>query len=421
MQPAKALLPVTSGFDEARLLAPAQALALYTSRAPRPQPRVETVALADVAGRVLACDVPADAPYPAVARSTMDGFAVQSARAPGRFRVTFDVQMGRMPDRALGPGEAAAIPTGGVVPAGADAVVPIERVTRQGDEIVVVDALSAGASLTQRGADMRAGEVVLTAGRRIGAPEIGVLATLGVTSVPVFARPRIAVLSSGDELAEVTDTPSAAQIRDSNRYVIAASLRAMGAQPVLFPIVSDEPGALAAALLHALGECDAAVLSGGSSVGERDATPEAVHAAGDPGVIVHGLRIKPGKPTVFGSADGKPIIGLPGNPVSALMVLEGVAAPIIAGLVGAPIAPGVIAAVLAEPLRAHAGWTTFVPVTLEDAGAQTLARPLPLHSAYVSLPARAAGYVVVGERASVHKANDSVRVCRFSSGGNLVS
>lgn len=351
----------------------------------------------------------------------MDGFAVQSAYAPGRFRVALDVRMGRMPERALGPGEAAAIPTGGVVPDGADAVVPIECVVREGDEIVIAEPLPVGENLTPQGADMAAGEVVLAAGRRIGAPEIGVLATLGIAEVPVFARPRVAVLSSGDELVDVADAPSPAQIRDSNRFVIAASLRAMGAQPVLFPIVSDEPGALAAALVEALAGCDAAVLSGGSSVGERDATPAAVHAAGEPGVIVHGLRIKPGKPTVFGSAHGKPIVGLPGNPVSALMVLEAVAAPIVAGLVGAPIAPGIVEAVLAEPLRTREGWTTFVPVTLEHAGARIVARPLPLRSAYVSLPARAAGYVVVGERARALRANDSVRVCRFSSGGSLVS
>lgn len=420
MQPAKPLLPVTSGFDEARLLAPAQALALYASRAPRPQPRIENVALAGAAGRVLARAVRADAEYPAVARSSMDGFAMQSAGAPGRFRIVADVHMGRMTDRALEPGEAATIPTGGALPAGADAVVPVEHVVREGDGIVLAAALAIGANLTPRGSDMRAGEAVLHVGRRIGAPEIGVLATLGVAEVPVFARPRIAVLSSGDELVDVDATPSPAQIRDSNRYVIAASLRAMGAQPVLFPIVSDEPGALASALLGALADCDAAVLSGGSSVGERDATPAAVHAAGEPGVIVHGLRIRPGKPTVLGCADGKPVIGLPGNPVSALMVLEAVAAPIVAGLVGAPFVPGSIEAVLAEPLRAREGWTTFIPVALEDAGARILARPLPLHSTFVSLPARAAGYVVVGERASAMKVNDSVSVCRFSSGGNLV-
>ena len=421
MQPAKPLLPVTSGFDEARLLAPAQALALYASRAPRTHLRVETVPLADAAGRILARETHADVEYPAATRSAMDGFAVQSAQTPGRFRVTAVVHMGRVLDRALSPGEAATIPTGGVLPEGADAVVPIEDVVRDGDEIVIEASIPADDCLTQRGSDMRAGELVLAGGRRIGAPEIGVLATLGMTEVPVFARPRIAVLSSGDELVDAAATPGLGQIRDSNRFVIAASLRAMGAEPVLFPIVSDEPGALAAALREALAHCDAAVLSGGSSVGERDATPGAIHAAGDPGVIVHGLRIKPGKPTVFGCADGKPIVGLPGNPVSALMVLEAVAAPIVAELVGAPTVPGIIEALLAEPLRRRAGWTTFVPVALSYEGARVLAHPLPLHSALVSLSARAAGYVVVGEHADPVKANDPVRVCRFSSGGNLAS
>lgn len=421
MQAAKPLLPVTSGFDEARLLAPTQALALYASRAPRPRLRVEMAALADASGRVLARAVCAEGPYPAATRSSMDGFAVCAAATPGRLHVAFDVRMGAAPERALAPGEAAAIPTGGVVPEGADAVVPIEDVVRDAGDIIVAAAVAAGDALTPRGCDMAAGEVVLPPGRRIGAPEIGALAALGVTDVAVFARPRIAVISSGDELVEVAATPSVAQVRDSNRYAIAASLRAMGADPVLVPIVSDEPGALAAALRNALAACDAAVLSGGSSVGERDATPAAVHAAGDPGVIVHGLRIKPGKPTVLGCAGSKPIIGLPGNPVSALMVLEAVAAPIVASLVGAPISPGIVDAVLAEPLRVREGWTTFAPVVVEWAGGRATARPLRLHSAFVSLPARASGYVVVGERAGAMKANDPVRVCRFSSGGNLVS
>jgi len=251
----------------------------------------------------------------------------------------------------------------------------------------------------------------------LGAPELGALATLGVVAVPVYARPRIAVLSSGDEIVAPDRTPAPAQIRDSNRYAIAASLRAMGAEPVHGPTVSDEPGALEAALREALATCDGAMLSGGSSVGERDLTPGAIAALGPAGVVVHGLRIKPGKPTVLGASGAKPVIGLPGNPVSALIVLEAIVAPIIARLAGAVAAVETIDAILAAPLRGRPGWTNFIPVALEDEGTHLAAHPLALHSSLVSLPARASGYCEVGEDDAPLEAGTRVTVRRFLSGG----
>jgi molybdenum cofactor synthesis domain-containing protein len=415
MQRANPVLPQGVGFDVARLLAPEQALVAFFSRVAL-APRAETVDLEAAAGRVLASDIHADADYPAFPRSTMDGFALLAERTPGAFRIVGDVPMGATFARALEPDEAVRIPTGGVVPDGTDVVVPVENAQVSGDAVHVATRVEAGDCINQRACDMRSGEVVLSAGRWIGAPESGVLATLGITRVPVYAQPVVVVVSNGDELTPPENAPRPGQIRDSNRFAIAASLRAMGARPVHAPSVADDPAAFEGALAAALDAGDAVVLTGGSSVGERDLTARAI-AAYSPGVIVHGLRVKPGKPTVLGASGNKPIVGLPGNPTSALMILEAVAAPIIAALVGARAHRETLEARTRTPIAGRAGWTWYVPVALHDDGEQRIADPLPLRSSYVSLSARAAGYVVVDERGGI-EADTRVRVHRFLSGGN---
>ena len=210
--------------------------------------------------------------------------------------------MGSAPAHALGAGFASRIPTGGVLPAGADAVVPVEETRVAGGRVIVDSQIAEGENVVERGADMRRGEPVVAAGRRIRAPEIGVLATLGRTSVTVYRRPVIAVFSSGDELIDPARTPQPGEIRDSNRYVVAASLCAMGATPRHYPTLRDEAPEFESAIAAAISECDAVVVTGGSSVGARDRLPRAVAAIADPGIVVHGLRVKPGKPTLFGAA-----------------------------------------------------------------------------------------------------------------------
>ncbi len=232
----------------------------------------------------------------------------------------------------------------------------------------VVTAVEAGANVVERGADMHRGEAVLMPGTRIGAPQVGVLAALGVTDVDVYRRPVVAVFSSGDEIVPASTQPRPGQVRDSNRYAIAASLRAMGAQPIHYPKVADEAEAFERELSIALQCCDAVAMSGGSSVGERDRLPAAVAALGTPGIVVHGLRVKPGKPSLLGAIGDKPILGLPGNPTSALMMLEAVFAPIVGALVGARVPTATTTARLAEAARSREGWTWYVPVALRDDG-----------------------------------------------------
>jgi molybdenum cofactor synthesis domain-containing protein len=415
MQPVNPVLPET-GFAVERLLAPRQAMVAFFARAVVAPPAVEFVGLDEALGRVLAKPVASDDEYPNAARSMMDGFALVAEAAPGTFEIVGDVHMGVAPVDSITPASAMRIPTGGVLPAGANAVVPIEEARSNGDVLTVDGSVEAGANVAERGGDMHRGEPILQAGRRIGAPQIGVLATTGVTAVPVYRRPVVAVFSSGDELVEPVNAPRPGQIRDSNRYAIAASLRAMGAEPRHYPTLLDEADEFESALSSALKQCDAVVVTGGSSVGERDRLPRAVDAFARPGTLVHGLRVKPGKPTLLGMDGGKPILGLPGNPTSALLILEAVASPIVAALVGAPIVAHKREAVLAAPARSRPGWTWYIPVALQEDGPALLAHPLPLRSFSVSLTARADGYIVMEERDEDWPAGSLVTVHRFLGG-----
>ncbi len=415
MQPVNALLP-GAGFATEKLLAPRQALVAFFARVRPAPPAIERVSLDDAFGRVLARRVDADDDYPNTERSVMDGFALLAAATPGNFAISGDVRMGEMPEVTISRLQALRIPTGGIVPRGANAVVPIEDARVEGSSVHVAAAVEAGANVAERGADMHRGEAVLMPGTRIGAPHVGVLAALGVTDVDVYRRPLVAVFSSGDEIVPASTQPRPGQVRDSNRYAIAASLRAMGAQARHYPKLADEAEAFERELSVALQDCDAVAMSGGSSVGERDRLPAAVAALGKPGIVVHGLRVKPGKPSLLGAVGDKPILGLPGNPTSALMMLEAVFAPIVGALAGAQVPTATTTARLAEAAQSREGWTWYVPVALRDDGGTPLAHPLPLRSFSVSLTARADGYLVMEERDVEWPAGALVTVHRFLGG-----
>jgi molybdopterin molybdotransferase len=410
------------GFDVEQLLTPAEARAAYFAAVKIAAPAVEHVPLADATGRILAVPAVADAQYPADRRSTMDGFALVAARGRDARRIVGEVRMGHAPPGPVSPDEAMRIPTGGVVPDGADAVIPVEDTVESaaaaGPLAVPNEDVEAGENIVPPGSDMQPGDRVLEAGRRIGGPELAVLATLGIVDVPVYRRPRVAIVSTGDELVDAAAAPGRGQVRDSNRWAIAGSLIALGCVPVQRPVALDTADALAEALRSALAAADAVVLTGGSSVGVRDLTPRVIDELGKPGVIVHGLRVKPGKPTVFAMLDGKPVIGLPGNPASSLMILEAVAAPIFSRLAGETDAPEAsIAATVERDFAGRPGWTWFVPAELRYAGDGVFASPFVLRSSNTSLLARAHGYVVVGPEHATIAAGEPVVVRRFSGGG----
>ncbi len=305
MRSTQALLPGAT-FDPDRLLAPREALAAFERAVALQTPQTEAVGLAAAFGRVLAVDAVAAESFPPRARSTMDGFAVRSQDGREARRIAGEIRMGHAPSAVLGCREAMLIPTGGTLPDGADAVIPIEDAVTDGGLVYVQVDPGSNDYITAAGADMLPGDVALGAGRRIGGPEMGVLATLGLITVAVYRRPRFAVISTGDELVAAADVPLPGQVRDSNRWAIAGALAAMGADVVQLPNASDDLEALQAALGMGLAQADGVVLTGGSSVGARDLTPDAIAAFPGPGVVVHGLRVKPGKPTVLAAVGSQP-------------------------------------------------------------------------------------------------------------------
>jgi len=306
------------------------------------------------------------------------------------------------------------IPTGGTVPDGADSVVPIEDTEENDGRVTPRKAPKAGDAITPAGEDMEPGDLILQAGRRIDGPAMGVLATLGCTEVPVWRRPKIALISTGDELVPPSERPGVGQVRDSNRYELAGAVRALGAEPVHIPRAKDDPQAHEAAIREGLRVADAVMLTGGSSVGVRDLVPRVIDSIGEPGVVVHGIRVRPGKPTVLAAIGSKPVIGLPGNPTSALMIFRNIAAPILTGLTGeVPRLKAPAIALAGAAIQGRPGWTWFVPVRLSADGSNCVATSLGIHSSHTSSAVRADGFVVISEDRTNIAAGEPVEVHAF--------
>ncbi len=380
--------------------------------------------------RVLASSVVAPSDSPAFDRSAVDGYAVRAAdvveatsAAPVALRFIGMVTMGAQATIVVGQGEAAWVATGAMMPEGADAMVMVERTSRPepGGPVLVGVAPRAGADIVRRGDDLREGMTVLPAGRRLSPRDIAALASMGVAEVSVRARPHVAVISGGDELVTPGVPLGPGQIYDSNSYALAAQIEAWGGIPRLYPRVKDDEDAVLEALQEALRESDIVLVSGGSSVGLKDLTSGAVTAAGGPGVVVHGVAMRPGRPTLLGVVDGVYVVGVPGNPVTAMIVCETFVRPAIETLLGVEALgeaglPGgaVTYGTLDEPIGSLMGRQDYVRVRLDHAGdesAVSVVRPLPGGSNSIRSMVDADGLLVVppdrdslekGERVAVH-------------------
>ena len=416
MRGSQALLPGQT-FDATTLLAPSQAILAYRAAVTLAPLGTETVGLDAAFGRILARDAIADAAYPAHPRSTMDGFAVRAAAGTAARRIVGEVRMGAAAPRAIAADETLRIPTGGALPEGADAVVPIEDADERDGTMTPRESPQPAAFITPAADDMRAGDRILEAGRRIDGAALGVLATLGTIAVTVWRRPRIAIVSTGDELINVEAQLGPGQVRDSNRYALGGAVAGLGAEPLHLPRAADDPAVLEQAIRQGIEAADAVILTGGSSVGVRDLVPRVVQSLGPPGVVVHGLRVRPGKPTVLGAVGDTPVLGLPGNPASALMIFRTVAAPILRGLTGERLRPGARAVARAgETIEGRPGWTWFIPVRVDSDGVDRVATPLALRSSHTSLLARADGFVVIPEDRPRVEAGERVEVHAFDGG-----
>ncbi len=347
---------------------------------------IETVETKDSLGRVIARDVSSPEDLPAFPRSSMDGYSVRardsfgaSESLPALFEVVGDIPTGESPNVRIGIGEAAVAYTGGTLADGADAVVMIER-TQPADEvsIEVLRPVAPGENVIQVAEDIRRGETLFESGHLVRPQDIGGLLALGVTRVPVHRRPVVGIVSTGDELTHPTAQPPSGKIRDINTYTIAARAAQCGADHISAGIVRDEYEPQLKAARKALSNADVLVFSAGSSLSTRDMTAEVFNRLGEPGVLLHGISIKPGKPTVVGVAQGKPLFGLPGNPVSALVVFDLLVAPAIRVLSGAtkPSVSPEVPAVLTQDVPSESGREDYMPVTLSCVNGRRVATPV---------------------------------------------
>jgi molybdopterin molybdotransferase len=358
--------------------------------------------------KVLFDDIVANEDLPEGARSTVDGFAVcaqdtfgASDSIPAFLSVTGAVTMGAMPDFEIQSGQAAQIPTGGFLPKGADAVVMVEYTNSAGSgSIEVTRPVTVKTNVLERAEDAKSGDVLLRRGKMLRPPELGFLAALGITEVSVYRRPRVAVLSTGDEVIPINQKPGLGQIRDANSHALAALVRASGAEPICLDIVPDNAKMLGDALQKGLKQADVVTISGGSSVGLRDLMVEVVSDLPDVDILCHGVSIRPGKPTLLASQKGKAILGLPGHPVSALIVAQIFLAPFLRYLQGAEMEKGPLGdrmrAALATSVHSTIGLEEYVRVRIEKTAEDTyIASPIFGKSGMLSTMVKAVGVVVI--------------------------
>lgn len=372
------------------LLTVAQAISLIDGVEVRP--REQTVSIGSAMGHVLASDVVSDRDYPPFDKSLMDGYAVV-CDDKHELKLVGEVAAGGSLQRCIQPGEAVAIMTGAPIPPGADGVVPVEDVTVAGDTIRFQSAVTPGRYISRRGSDCAKGATVLARGTRIGPAQIAVAASVGATVLKVFAKPRAAVLSTGDEIVSLNEAPGPNQIRNSNTPTLVALLSTLGCKTVDLGHVKDHPDLIRDAIERGL-QADVLFVTGGMSMGKYDYVPRILREIG---VELHvtKLRIKPGKPFVFGSRAGKFVFGLPGNPVSAFVCTLRLASRLIARLRGEAVVERWIDAELESPLPANGPREFYQPAMVVRTGNRTLARPLSWKgSADVFTLARADGLLV---------------------------
>ncbi|MDO9550458.1 MAG: molybdopterin molybdotransferase MoeA [Methanoregula sp.] len=338
-----------------------------------PMPVTETITLAFSVGRILATEIASDTDIPGFDRSIVDGYAVRAADTagagdaiPALLQCTGRIAMGQHDvDAVVGPGTCTYIPTGGVLPKGSDAVVMVEYTEEADDTVLVKKAASHGENVLLRDEDFKQGERVFSPGRRISPQDAGVLAACGCASVTVAKKPVIGIISTGNELVPVTAVPGPGQVRDANASMLAAYLTEYGCTPKIYGIIADEQEAFETVLARAVPECDVVLLSGGSSKDDRDMTAAVIATMGE--VLVHGIAIAPGKPTIIGRIANKPVFGLPGHPASAFVVLIAIVRPLLDRMLGIPLPlQRTERATVAVNIPSQRGREEYVRVTVEN-------------------------------------------------------
>ncbi len=375
--------------------------------------------------RVLSEDVVASLDIPPFDRSTVDGYAVRAEETFGaeenksrKLKVVGRVSAGEMPRMSVRDGLAVEVATGAPIPDGADAVVMVEHAERKAGNVLVYSAVAKNENVMKAGSDIARGETVLKAGQLLSAREIGVLAAMGNSVVKVCAIPRVAVFSTGTEIMEPGKKLLPGKIYDINAYSLWAAVQESGAESVYMGVFPDDMSQILKVLRKALASADLVLTSGGVSVGPKDFMPEALGSLGKPGVIVHGVAIKPGKPVTVASIDGKMIFSLPGHPTSALLVFDLLVRPVIERMAGRESDRALwVEAVAARRLFPAKGRRTFVMVKVKEAkSGRLVAEPVESgQSGAITTLAKADGYVEIGENLQFVDENERVIVHLFKN------
>ena len=377
-----------------------------------------TVPLDQALNRVLAMNLVAKDDLPRFDKSAVDGYAVRAADTtgatqfkPASFRLTEAEEVGAKQARQIW--------TGNPVPKGADAVVMLENTKKRDGELEVWVQLARGGNVSKKGEDVKKGETIMEAGTRLKPYHIALLAAMGNTDVKVAEKPRIGILATGNELAEAGTQPAANQIFDSNRIMLSAMCRELGAEPVDLGLAKDDVAEIAAKITSGLRSCDAVITSGGTSVGGPDLVPDAVNSSGKPGVIVHGMALRPAMPTAVAAVDGKAVMILSGNPVAAVIGFEVFARPLICLMLGMENAEPrpTVSAVMTRKVATALGRKTFVRVKVTQKNGEFRAEPVSARgSGAISTMTRGNGFVIVPENREGLKEGEVVAVRLF---GNL--
>ena len=391
------------------------ALALIMDAA-RPIARTERVPLREATGRVVAETVAATADVPPFVRAAMDGFAVVAEDTfgaardePKVLRCVEQVYTGQMASRAIAPGECVEIATGAPVPQGANAVVMVEETDRDADgDVRILTPVYPGQNVSRRGSDLTAGSTVATPGTMLNPSRLGALAATGAVEIEVYARPIVAILSTGNEIVEPGQPLGPAQIYDINRYTLSSVVTTHGGIAVVLPNAPDSIAELTAAIDRAVASADVIVFSGGSSVGEKDLFLDVLKANG--GVSFHGIAVKPGKPTVFGQVRGKPVFGMPGNPTSCLSNAYLLLIPLLRTIARLPgHQPHTIRLPLARRVVSTTGRHQFYTVRIADG----MAVPAFKASGDITSMSLADGYFEIPAHTDIVEAGEQVEVKLF--------
>jgi putative molybdopterin biosynthesis protein len=380
---------------------------------------VERIPLEQALGRILAVDVLAPVDVPSFDRSNVDGFAVvaedtfgASEESPRVVRLLDEhIHTGVVPQSRLRRGEAAAIATGGMIPRGADAVVMVEYADVRAGTVRFARAVTAGSGVSFAGTDITAGETVLRAGRLLTSRDTGVLAAIGVAAVEVWRKPVVAILSTGDEIIPPGDPMQPGRVYDSNAQVLADAVREAGGEPARFGIVGDDAAKLRTRVREALESADVVLLSGGTSKGAGDVSYRVVAELTDPGVVAHGVALKPGKPICLAATGGRAVVVLPGFPTSAIFTFHEFVAPVIRLLAGAPAEKRtVVEASLAVKVNSEIGRTEYLLVGLVDSGGGLVAYPMGQGSGSVTTFSRADGFATIDRHQEIVEAGTVIAV-----------